>query len=158
MRSFSFPSFSFLSFLSVLSRQLIFSFYLFLFFFLASRNGDADFQSGFQAGSRWFDTSPSGSKSTSMVGRRARRTRASRRQDNIITIPLGGCDLHHQHPPPAPSSPTSPSPIRRLFKYAISSPTLAPCLLPKKQALLMEMPNSSLGPSLFLFGTVDEGG
>jgi len=116
------------------------------------------FNLGFQAGGRWFDTSSSGTKSTSMAGRRARRTRASRRQDYIITIPLGGCDLRHQHPPPAPSSPTSPSPIRRFFKYAISFPTLAPCLLPKKQALLMEMPNSSLGPSLFLFSTVDAGG
>ena len=99
----------------------------FLFFWLPGMEM-LIFNLGSQAGGRWFDTSSSGSKSTSMVGSRACRTRASRRQDYIITIPLGGCDLRHQHPPPAPSSPTSPAPIRRFFKYAISSPPLPiPC-------------------------------
>ncbi|THV98063.1 hypothetical protein D6D26_06481, partial [Aureobasidium pullulans] len=119
--------------------------FFFLFFWLPGMDM-LIFNLGFQAGGGWFDTSSSGSKSTSMVGRRARRTRASRRQDYITTIPLGGCDLRHQHPPPAPSSPTSPSPIRRFFKYAISSPPSPLSLSPKKQALLMEMPNSSLAP------------
>lgn len=135
MRSFFFlvPSFSFSFFLNVFSHAS--SFFLstsfFSFFWLPGMEM-LIFNLGFQAGSRWFDTSSSGTKSTSMVGRRARRTRASRRQDYITTIPFGRCDLRHQHPPPAPSSPTSPSPIRRFFKYAISSPTLAPCLFTQK--------------------------